>query len=122
MARADVVEKLRELPRSVRILEAFRGLVVLALQVVQLRLIVNYFRWQNQRFDDLVEQAASSSHPTQRLDLYHQADQILVADEAAVVPLYYYQSYGLLRPHLSIYGSGKIIRGGMFKFKDIVAG
>jgi oligopeptide transport system substrate-binding protein len=81
---------------------------------------INYFGWGNPVFDQLVEQAASSSQQSQRLELYHQADQILVAEDTAVVPLYYYQAYGLMRPHFSIQGSGKIIRGGTFKFKNIV--
>ena len=38
-AGADVVEELRERSRRVRVLEALRGLVVLALQIVDLRLI-----------------------------------------------------------------------------------
>ena len=43
-AGADVVEELRELARRVRVLEALRGLVVLAVQVVDLRLIERRLR------------------------------------------------------------------------------
>ena len=57
----------------------------------------NYFGWQNNRFDWLTEQAANSTDQQARLAIYHQADRILVADETAVVPLYYPQAYGLLR-------------------------
>ncbi|MFQ5612637.1 MAG: ABC transporter substrate-binding protein [Anaerolineae bacterium] len=81
---------------------------------------INYFGWRNERFDRLVEQAAGSTDQQERLALYHQADRILVAEDAAVVPLYYYQAYGLLAPRFRIEGSGKIIRGGKFKLKNIV--
>lgn len=82
---------------------------------------INCFGWPNNaQFDQLIEQAASTTEPTARLALYHQADHFLVAEEAVIAPLYYWQSYGLLRSGFKIEGTGKIIRGGTFKFKDIV--
>lgn len=79
----------------------------------------NYFGWRHQQFDQWVEQAASLTKPSERFQLYHQADNLLVAEEAAIVPLYYWQGYGLLRPEFKIEGAAKVLRGGTFKFKNI---
>jgi oligopeptide transport system substrate-binding protein len=83
---------------------------------------MDYLGWQNKTFDSLVEQAVSSTDHQKRLSLYHQADKILVAEDTAVGPLYYWQAHGLLRSGFKIEGAGKIIRGGIFKLKDILAG
>jgi oligopeptide transport system substrate-binding protein len=82
---------------------------------------INCFGWENNpQFDQLIEQAARTTDPTGRLALYHQADRFLVTEETVIAPLYYWQGYGLLRREFRIEGAGKIIRGGMFKFKNIV--
>lgn len=81
---------------------------------------INYFGWRNKLFDQLVEQAAGLTGQHERLALYHQADKIVVAENAAVVPLYYRQAHGLMRPGIGLAGSGKIIRGGTFKLKNIL--
>ncbi|MCQ3980675.1 MAG: hypothetical protein DPW09_45295, partial [Anaerolineae bacterium] len=81
---------------------------------------INCLGWENNpQFDQLIEQAANTTEPTARLALYHQADHFLVAEETVIVPLYYWQGYGLLRSGFRLEGSGKIIRGGVFKFKNI---
>jgi ABC-type oligopeptide transport system substrate-binding subunit/class 3 adenylate cyclase len=82
---------------------------------------VNYFGWHNDHFDQLVERAMNVPHHYERFQLYHQADRFLVAEETAVVPLYYWHGYGLLNPRLKIDGADKVIRGGAFKFKNILA-
>jgi ABC-type oligopeptide transport system substrate-binding subunit len=79
----------------------------------------NYLGWQNQQFDQYVEQAARLTDYTTRLALYHQADRILVAEDTAIVPLYYRQGYGLLKPSFAWQGAGRVIRGGTFKLKNI---
>jgi peptide/nickel transport system substrate-binding protein/oligopeptide transport system substrate-binding protein len=80
---------------------------------------INYFQWAHKPFDNLVDQAAGAADQQERLDLYHEADRILVAEDTAIIPLYYRQAYGLLRPGFKIEGSGKIIRGGIFKLKNV---
>ncbi len=80
---------------------------------------MNYLNLKNKQFDRLIEQALSSTDQKTRLSLYHQADHILVADEIAVVPLYYRQAFALLRTGFKIKNIGKSIRGGMFKLKNI---
>ena len=80
----------------------------------------NYFGWHNPRFDQLVSAAAGLSDHQQRLSLYHQADKILVTEDTAIIPLYYRQAYGLLRPGFEIEGNSKIVRGSALKLKNIV--
>ena len=80
----------------------------------------NCFGWRNPHFDELVDRAATSANQQERLALYHEADRILVAEEAAAGPLFYYRTFGLLRPPFALSGDRKIIRGHMFKLKDVV--
>jgi ABC-type oligopeptide transport system substrate-binding subunit len=54
----------------------------------------NYGRFDNQEFDRLVDEAASTSNPAERQLLYIQAEEILTEQEVGVIPLYhtlYYQ-------------------------------
>ncbi|MCB0154792.1 MAG: hypothetical protein KDF65_08340, partial [Anaerolineae bacterium] len=81
---------------------------------------MNYFGWKNEQFDQLVERAATLTNQEERLALYHKADRILVAEAAAIVPLFYYQAYGLMRSEFNIDGVEKIIRGGSFKLKNVL--
>jgi ABC-type oligopeptide transport system substrate-binding subunit len=81
---------------------------------------MNDLAWKNEQFNQLVDQAAGLTDQQARLLLYHQADKILVAEETAIVPLYYRQAYGMLRSGFNVQGTGRIIRGGMFKLKNIV--
>ena len=50
---------------------------------------LNYGRFSNEAFNDLVELAAESNDPFERMNLYLQAERILVEEEAAVIPLYH---------------------------------
>jgi len=49
----------------------------------------NYGHFENETFDQLVEQAAESSDPLERLNFYLQAERILVEEEAGLIPLYH---------------------------------
>ncbi len=80
---------------------------------------MNDLAWQSAAFDRLVEEAASSVDQQHRLALYHQADQVLVYDEIALLPLYYRQAYGVMRPEFRVQDTTRTIRGGSFKLKDI---
>jgi ABC-type oligopeptide transport system substrate-binding subunit/DNA-binding SARP family transcriptional activator len=57
-------------------------------------------RWHNPRFDTLVESAARINDQNQRIELYQQADRILVAEEAVVIPLGHPQARILLKPRV----------------------
>ncbi len=81
----------------------------------------NILNWHHALFDDLLDQAQAARSSQKRFDLYHRADRLLVQAETAVVPLYYLQAYGLLRPPFHFADTGKIIRDGNIKFKNILA-
>jgi len=57
-------------------------------------------RWHNAKFDALVEEAAQITDRKRRIDLYQEADRILVADEAAVLPLGYAQGRQLVKAYV----------------------
>ncbi|MGB9299631.1 MAG: ABC transporter substrate-binding protein [Anaerolineae bacterium] len=59
-------------------------------------------RWRNARFDALVEEAARVADQNRRLELYGEADRILVAEEAVVMPLGYAQGRILAKPWVTI--------------------
>ncbi|HZW04449.1 MAG TPA: peptide ABC transporter substrate-binding protein [Anaerolineaceae bacterium] len=51
-------------------------------------------------FVRLITEAALEQDPAARTELYAQAEQILVGDEAIVAPLYWYASEVLVKPHV----------------------
>ncbi|MCK4314793.1 MAG: hypothetical protein KAX24_03385, partial [Anaerolineae bacterium] len=59
-------------------------------------------RWHNARFDGLVEEAARVADQTRRMEIYQEADRILVAQEAVVMPLGYAQGRILVKPWVTI--------------------
>ena len=81
---------------------------------------MNYFKWSNKTFDQLVEKATHSTNQQERLELYHAADQVLVAEDTAVIPLYYRQDRSLMRPGYRIASVDKTIFGGTFRFKNLI--
>jgi oligopeptide transport system substrate-binding protein len=54
--------------------------------------------WKNLKFEELVKQAAVEQDPKKRVELYAQAEQILVYDDAAILPLYWYTSVNVTQP------------------------
>jgi ABC-type oligopeptide transport system substrate-binding subunit len=58
--------------------------------------------WRNARFDALVEEAARTADHVRRMALYQEADQLLVAEEAAVMPLSYGSGRVLVKPWVSL--------------------
>jgi ABC-type oligopeptide transport system substrate-binding subunit len=63
--------------------------------------IYNYGRWQNAEFDQLVDDARVLSDVEQRRELYAQAEQIMSADDAAIMPLYWPITAMLTKPYVS---------------------
>ncbi len=62
-----------------------------------------YTTGQNPNFDkftELLQQAANEKDAKKRMDLYAQAEQILLVDEAVVAPLYWYTDDILVRPEI----------------------
>jgi oligopeptide transport system substrate-binding protein len=59
-------------------------------------------RWSNPEFDLCIDRAVSSLDQSERLRLYQRADEILVAEETAIVPVYYSQGRMLSKPCVSM--------------------
>ena len=57
--------------------------------------------WFNQEFEDLVRQAAAERDPAARIELYAQAEEILVSTDAAMIPIYWYTSVGVTKPYIT---------------------
>jgi peptide/nickel transport system substrate-binding protein len=49
---------------------------------------VNYFHYNNPKFDDLYEKALVATTDSAKIDLY-QKMEMLIIDDAPVIPLYY---------------------------------
>lgn len=62
----------------------------------------NTGNYSNTKVDKLLDQAAIESDDTTRIDLYHQAEQIILT-EAACFPLWYNTSYILTKPYVKNY-------------------
>jgi oligopeptide transport system substrate-binding protein len=60
----------------------------------------NDVNFNNADFDALVEQARLETDPSVRQELYAQAEQILVADEAAIAPIFWYTVNSLIAPNV----------------------
>lgn len=60
----------------------------------------NYAKFSNRQFDELVTKAATERDPKKRLELYKQAEKMLVDTEAAIAPLYFYTYVQLTKPYL----------------------
>jgi len=61
--------------------------------------------WGNQDYDLLVARAAAELDPAQRMDLLHEAEEILI-DEMPILPIYYYVTQNMVAPRLGgFYGN-----------------
>jgi len=56
--------------------------------------------WKNEKFEELVKQAALETDPAKRVDLYAQAEQILVWDDAVMIPIYWYTRVTVTKPNV----------------------
>ena len=61
----------------------------------------NYAKFNNAEYDALVEEAAFETDPDQRLELYRQAENILIEQEQAIAPIYYYTYVRLYKPWIT---------------------
>lgn len=75
----------------------------------------NYGEYSNSEVDLLLAMAAVEKNEEAGLELYRQAEQILV-DEAACIPLYFGRSYILVKPYVAGY---KINALGMVKLNEV---
>jgi oligopeptide transport system substrate-binding protein len=58
------------------------------------------FNWQNDKYEALVKQAATEPDPQKRIELYAQAEDILVNQDAVMIPIYWYTSVWLTKPYV----------------------
>ena len=56
--------------------------------------------WNSPEFDALMAEAAKEADPIARMDLYAQAEQILVVDDAVIAPLSWYSDWVIVRPNV----------------------
>lgn len=61
-----------------------------------------YTFWDDQEFRDLVDQALLEQDPDARADLWKQAEQIMMTDYTAIIPLFYYDRTALVRPDIEV--------------------
>ncbi len=67
----------------------------------------NHTMWSNAEYEALIDQAAAESDEAKRHDLYVQADKILVEDDAAIAPIYWYTLVEVTKPYVErTYGTG----------------
>jgi ABC-type oligopeptide transport system substrate-binding subunit len=59
-------------------------------------------RWHSSCFDSLVEEAARATDQARRMELYREADRVLVAEEAVVMPLGYRAAHILVKPWVTM--------------------
>lgn len=63
--------------------------------------------WKNDRYEELMQTAAVETDPAKRLEMYAEAEDILVNQDAVMIPFYWYTDLDMTRPYISrTYGSG----------------
>lgn len=72
--------------------------------------------WQNEAYDELVEEARQITGQNARLKLYRQADRILI-EEVPIIPLVYEPNHLLVKPWMRKY---PIAANGLPFFKDVI--
>jgi len=71
-------------------------------------------RWQNDAYDRLVEAGRHQAEPARRIELYQQADAILV-EEAPIMPVYYDRGHMLVKPWVSRFPTSSLRWYGYWK-------
>ena len=59
------------------------------------------FNWKNDAYEKLVADAAKELDPAKRVDMYAQAEDILVNKDAVMAPIYWYTTLGLTKPYVT---------------------
>jgi oligopeptide transport system substrate-binding protein len=58
------------------------------------------FNWKNEEYERIVLEAAVETDPAKRVDLYAQAEQIAMVDDAIMIPIYWYTDLDLTKPYI----------------------
>ncbi len=77
----------------------------------------NRVRWSNDEFVDLMNKARSSTDPDERKELYKRGEKILVDEEAAMAPIYYYTTVMVTKPWVTEYTYGTVGAPGVHYWK-----
>jgi len=59
------------------------------------------FNWKNDTYEKLVADAAKELDPKKRVDMYAQAEDILVNTDAVMAPIYWYTNLDLTKPYVT---------------------
>lgn len=57
--------------------------------------------WNNPDYEKLIQDAAVEADPAKRLDMYAQAEEILVKTDAALLPIYWYTRVTVTKPYVT---------------------
>ncbi len=67
----------------------------------------NHTKWVNPEYDEIVDEAARETDPEKRKELYVQAEKILVEEDAAITPIYWYTNVEVTKPYVTrTFGAG----------------
>jgi oligopeptide transport system substrate-binding protein len=67
----------------------------------------NHTKWKNAEYDKIVDQAAAETDLDKRRELYVEAEKILVEEDAAIIPIYWYTLVTITKPWVErTYGLG----------------
>ena len=58
-------------------------------------------QWRNETFTKICEDAAVEMDPVKRQDMYAQAEQIMVYEDAAIIPIYWYTIVNVTKPYVN---------------------
>lgn len=58
----------------------------------------NHTMWKSETYDALVDKAGAETDNVKRLDMYRQAEDLLVKTEAAIIPIYWYTTVSVTKP------------------------
>ena len=61
----------------------------------------NHTKWVNPKYDQIVDQAAVETDVKKRHDLYVQSEKILVEEDAAIAPIYWYTLVNVTKPYVT---------------------
>jgi oligopeptide transport system substrate-binding protein len=59
------------------------------------------FNWKNDKYEELVKQAAVEMDAEKRVELYAQAEQIAVYDDPVMIPIYWYTNPQVTKPYIT---------------------
>lgn len=60
----------------------------------------NHTLWANAEYDKLVDEAGAETDVAKRLEMYRQAEDLLVKTDAAIIPIYWYTTVSVTKPNV----------------------